>query len=35
MQQELRANGLRELNDEELENAVKFLHDCGKYPLTH
>ena len=29
MQKDLKANGFRELQDDELENAVKFLHDCG------
>ena len=29
MQTEMKANGFRELQDDEMENAVKFLHDCG------
>ena len=29
VQEEIKANGFRELVDDELENAVKFLHDCG------
>ena len=40
MQQKIRENGFRELKDDELENAVKFLHDCGesrcfRYPLDY
>ena len=33
MQRAMQANGFRELQDDELENAVKFLHDCGMYTL--